>query len=242
MKVLFVGDGRTDIGAAVQNPAERLAGGPIPILTRKIIHAIDRDSPAISWQDVPRFNPNRQKAGYEHQVTAAIVVSARSFDCQATVCVADQDGDHSRIEAMNRGRDRGVLLSRGAHQCVCGVAVRSIEAWSLGVPDAIAVVLKRDEKQVRDLYPHHRVEELYELSGKEEHRPKSLLRKLAQLQDRKADVAFREEIAENTDIAKLEQACQLGFKPFAEALRIAFPPDVPPHGGDSAKPDAGTES
>ncbi len=241
MKVLFVGEGRTDIGAAAQNPAERRAGGPIPVLARKIIQTIDPDCPAISWRDVARFSPDKQKPGFEYRVAAAILVSIRTFDCQATICVTDQDGDESRIDAMNRGRERGLSKSSAEHRCVCGVAIQSIEAWSLGVPDAIASVLNLDESRIRGFYPHHRIEELHERSGKEEHRPKVLIEKLAQLQDRGADVEFREEIAENTDIAKLERACQLGFKPFAEALRIAFPPDLPPHGGDCAKLDAGSE-
>jgi len=122
---------------------------------------------------------------------------------------------------MEEGRIDGLEAVGTSHYCVCGLAVKSVEAWSLADPDAIATVLGIDVKEVRALYPHFRIEEFYQNSGKPEHRPKDLLERIAQLRGRHADSGLRQEIAEHTNLSRLEEACPKGFTPFAEALRAA---------------------
>jgi hypothetical protein len=103
---------------------------------------------------------------------------------------------------------------------VCGLAVESIEAWTLGAPEALAEELAVDVEQVRALYPAGvGVEELYENSGKEQHRPKRLLQRIAQLKHRNDTTAFRQAVAERTAVVALENVCERGFAPFAKKLR-----------------------
>jgi hypothetical protein len=45
---------------------------------------------------------------------------------------------------------------------------------------------------------------------------------LAQLKHRKDCTEFRQEVAEKTEVARLGQACPIGFAPFAEQVRNAF--------------------
>ena len=59
-------------------------------------------------------------------------------------------------------------------------------------------------------------------SGKEEHRPKAILVKIATAHGRAANTDFRTAVAERTEIEKLENECPKGFKPFAQEVRRAF--------------------
>jgi hypothetical protein len=102
------------------------------------------------------------------------------------------------------------------------LAIESVEAWTLAVPDKIAEELGVSVELVRKQYPGLHVESMFEQSGKEEHRPKKLLERIAQLKHRADSTAFRQAIAERTEIASLEKACPQGFGPFAAALRTFF--------------------
>ncbi len=237
MKVLFVGEGKTDIGPAEFGMSPQPARGPVFHLARKIVPHIDEEGcPAVRWSELTRFPPPDKKKGFEAKVAKAILVSARLHNCQGTICVADCDGDPTRLEDMIRGRDRGIEAVGGDHACACGLAVESIEAWTLGAPEAIAEVLEIDITEVRKCYPGKNVEELSEQSGKPEFHPKSLLDRIAQLKHRVGDVEFREEVAVRTQVDRLEVVCTRGFKPFAKALREAFPQAADEAGPDSESP------
>jgi hypothetical protein len=218
MKVLFIGEGRHDIGDSTGDFEPRPAKGSIPTLARQVCPAIAEDSPALAWREVSRFHPDAKKHGFQHKVAGAILVSVRRFNCAGTVCVADQDRDPDRLVQLEAGSERGRKLFPN-HPVACGVAVESVEAWTLGVPEAIAAELRIDPQAVRQEYPHFRIEELYEKSGKPEHRPKALLERIAALGDQEDCTTLREAVALRTDIGALEVACKEGFKPFADQLR-----------------------
>ena len=107
----------------------------------------------------------------------------------------------------------------------CGVAVRSIEAWTLGARQALAEVLGTTVQELRRACPSIAPEELYEGSGKQEHRPKALLDALANRFGHRGDsLELREQVAAQADIAELVMNCPEGFAPFVAALRTAFGP------------------
>jgi hypothetical protein len=222
MKVLFVGEGKNDIGPSELDSGPRAARGVVPALARKVVALINEDCPALAWRELSLFDPRARKKGFAAKVTAAILVSSRRFACGGTVCVADRDRDGERLTQMAAGRETGLELAGGAHGAVCGVAVESVEAWTLGAPEALAEELGLDPGAVRKEYPKTDVESLHENSGKPEHRPKALLARIANLKNRSDDTEFREAVAQRTDIAALERACQKGFRPFAEELRVVF--------------------
>jgi hypothetical protein len=224
VKVLFIGEGSTDIGKANSNPRNpRPASGVVPALARKICPSISASSIAMTWTEVPRFSPSRLKRGYEHKICAAALLAVRN-ECAGTICIADRDRDADRLVALAAGTSQvAELPGCRNHRIVSGVAVESIEAWTLGSPEAIAKALGLEGSQVRTLYPRGiDVESLWQQSGKEEHRPKRLLEQITQLKHRDDDGEFREAVAQLTEPLDLERACPSGFGPFAKRLREVF--------------------
>lgn len=215
MKVLFVGEGPHDIGAPQGCVTEPFTpGGVVPALARKVVPAIDATSVALKWTSLVRFHPSAKKQGFKAKGDAAGLI-ARTYGCAGIVLVVDADRDRE---------DRSKALSAVTApdlRVACGVAVESIEAWTVGAPEAIAEVLSCDVSVVKGLCVHA-PERLYESSGNPELRPSALLSRIAQVANRLGGRALREEIAEKTDVDALARACPTGFAPFAQALREAF--------------------
>lgn len=220
MKVLFIGEGRHDIGDANPNPYDpRPAQGTIPTLARRICDNIDPESMALAWREIRRFNPAAQRKGYPAKIAAAALLALRKFGCAATVVVADRDGDEDRQAKLQEGIDRARQLFP-QHPAAWGLAIESVEAWTLGVPEKIAEELGVDVQLVQQQYPRGTdVESLSQRSGKPDHHPKQLLEKIAQLKHRQDCTEFRQAVAERTDVTILSRACPKGFAPFAEQLR-----------------------
>jgi hypothetical protein len=223
VKVLFIGEGRHDIGDSSANPNHpRPAGGTIPTLAARVCPIISSDSIALAWREIQRFSPDARKRGFPAKVTGAALLAARKFDCAGCVCVTDCDGDEDRRLELQEGANRARKLFP-ALAIATGLAFQSIEAWTLGAPEGIAAELEIEVEDVRRQYPSGiHVEDLHERSGKVEHRPKALLEKIAGLKHREDSTDFRQAVAERTDVAALEHACAQGFHPFAEELRAAF--------------------
>lgn len=136
--------------------------------------------------------------------------------------VADRDGDTDRESQLRAGVEHANEVF-AKHPIAWGLAIESVEAWTLGVPDKIAEELGVAVGAVRELYPPGvSIEALSEKSGKEDHRPKRLLEQLANLKYRSDSTMFRQAIAERTDPAALEKVCPQGFGAFAARLRSLF--------------------
>jgi hypothetical protein len=226
LKVLFVGEGNHDIGPSGEAWGQpRPARGVVPVLARRVCPSIDAASVALPWRELSRLSPNARK-GLEAKVAAAITISARRFGCEGTVCVSDRDRGLDRLEALNRGKRRGLEVLGAPHTAAVGVAVESVEAWTLGAPQAIAEELGISADRVRAALPAKHVEALSESSGNEDHRPKALIDRIASLARQRDGTAFRCAVAERTEVEALRAACPEGFGPFADELRAAF---GPPH-------------
>jgi hypothetical protein len=133
--------------------------------------------------------------------------------------VADRDSKKDRQVEMDEGVQRA-RKQFPAHPVAWGLAVESVEAWTLGVPDKIAEVLGLDIELVQQQYPPGvDVESLSERSGKIHHRPKQLLERIARLKHRQDSTELRQAVAERTAVTALALACPQGFGPFEEQLR-----------------------
>jgi len=223
VKVLFIGERPHDIVAPSANPDQpRPARGTIPTLARRVCAGIAPDSIALAWREISRFNPAAGKRGYSAKVPAAALLAVMKFNCGATVVVADRDRETSRQRELEDGVERAHLVFP-QHPAIWGLAIESVEAWTLGVPDTIAQELSVDVALIRHEYPRGvDVESLSEHSGKREHRPKQLLERIAQLKHSNDSTELRQSIAERTDVFALARACPRGFAPFTERLRKAF--------------------
>src|SRR5262249_48621831 len=133
-----------------------------------------------------------------------------------------------RLPDMEAGRDRGRGSVGEAHLVVCGVAVESIEAWTLGAPSALAGHLEVEVSAVCKLYHLNQVETFKETSEKREKQPKAILQQVAGLGNQNDSTDLRVCVAERVDVDELKRHCKDGFKPFADALVTAFggPPEV----------------
>ena len=165
-------------------------------------------------------------AGDEYQVVSgdSLYRIAKKYDCTGCVFITDRDGKPDRVANLQNGVARATELFPGFPMAF-GVAWESVEAWALGVPSAIAEVLGEEEKRIQQQCPSGvHVEAMHENSGKEDHRPKRLLERIARSKGWPDSVEFRVAIAEKTDVSALEKACPQGFAPFARSLRSAFIP------------------
>jgi hypothetical protein len=224
MRVLFIGEGTHDIGPPAFDPQPRPAAGVVSTLARRVCPAISQDSLALAWTEITILDPKKRRRGLDAKVERAIVLSVEKYGLDGTVCVADQDRDATRLNAMEEGQTRGLNIVRRPHAAACAVAVESIKAWTLGAPEAIALVLGTDAGDVQSHYRLRDVESFYQHSGKPDHRPKDILGRIAAAKHRKDSSEFRSAVAEHTDVAALKQTCPLGFRPFAEKLAAAFGP------------------
>lgn len=215
-RVLFIGDGAHDIGSSdwpTDDPYP--AGGVVPRLAAKVA-AIDRErSQALHWAhpSLVRFTTNRKTRGYEAKIKAAKLLLERRLELDGLVCVVDEDNDSDRrgLPAVAHA------LASDACPIACGVAVRSIEAWTLGARKPLAEALGI----AVDALPKPHPESFYASSGKPELRSKDVLQGLARHRGGDART-LREDVAERTDPDDLCRTCPEGFAPFAAALRAAF--------------------
>lgn len=220
MKVLFVGDGSHDVGTPEFSPQPRTASGVVATLCRKIVPSISMDSQSLAWREIPLFGLVK-KRGLEHRLVAAKEIATR-HGCQATIAVADADGDAQRRLASLKSGQQSIQKSDPSHPVAVGVAVESIEAWTLGDSRAIATILELEHSEVERQYRPSRVEELNNNSEKPEKQSKVILKRLAEMKHRAASTDFRVEVAERSDPATLRQNCPLGFAPFADELKMRF--------------------
>jgi hypothetical protein len=218
-RVLFIGDGAHDIGSSdwpTDDPFP--AGGVVPRLAAKIAD-IDRErSQALHWAHprLARFAANRKTRGYEAKIRAAqLLLERRLLDLEALVCVVDEDNDPDRRDLPTHAH----ALASDACPIACGVAVRSIEAWTLGARKPLAEILGLSVDEL----PKPNPESFYASSGKPELRSKDVLKRLAERRGGDART-LREEVADRTDPDDLCRTCPAGFAPFAAALRAAFGP------------------
>ncbi len=216
-RVLFVGDGKHDVGGPDWTVEDAFpAGGVVSHLVVRTAAVELEGSLALRWKDILRLSPSA-KRGYSGKLRAALLLAERKYGLGGVVAVVDEDHDAKRRELA------GVTDAGSQCPVVCGVAVRSIEAWTLGSPTALAEVLGTTREQLRSAYPTVPVEQLYEGSGKEELRPKRLLRSLSQKFARREDsLELREEVARLADVDELYKTCPDGFAPFAVNLRKTF--------------------
>lgn len=199
----------------------------MPHLAERVAAVDRKHSLAMPWSHprLSRFRPKnraRRTHGYEAKVRAALLQIDRGvIRVDGLVCVVDEDNDRERRSLP----DAAHALASETCPIAAGVAIRSIEAWTLGARKAVLQALGTTLDMVVKTCPPGPVEEFYEGAGDRSRRPKHVLQRLAHELGRVQDsLELREEIASQTDPDELCRSCPDGFKPFADALRAAFGP------------------
>jgi hypothetical protein len=225
VKVLFVGEGKHDIGPAefgAPSGDGRPPRGVVPALAARAVPAVDlASSRTLSWRDIPLLS-REKRTGLDRKVKGAALVARRRLGCVALVCVHDRDGQRnaSRLESMRRGANEA-----SEHlPVVCALAVESIEAWTLGAPGALADELGLEPSTLRRHYDPGRVEVLHEGIGKAEKQPKALLEQIASEVHRRDGLDLRESVAAKTNVDELTRNCPEGFGVFCKELRDKLAP------------------
>lgn len=187
-----------------------------------MVPTISDESASYRWKDIPVLDKRDKRRGWAAKVKRAIALASRKgFD--ATICVVDEGQRESgRLAEMREGVELGLTLADTSHKVALGVAVRTIEAWTLGAPTALCSVLHIDQERLREVYDERHVEDFHPDSGRPEYRSKEHIDRLAELCGEQDSTAFRVRIAEATSVKELEHRCPKGFKPFADQLRATF--------------------
>ncbi len=224
--MLFVGEGTHDVGPnEFGAPAHqgRPARGVVPRLEARVVERIDlASSRALTWHEIPLLSRDR-KPGLDRKVKGAALIASRSMGCAALVCVHDRDGGRNahRLDDMVRGADEVKTLP-----VVCGLAVESIEAWTLGAYHALAAELEVDVARLRKHYDPAQAETFLPHSAKVEKQSKGLLERVATEGHRAPDLALREAVAERTDVGALAERCPEGFETFRKQLEKRLAPST----------------
>ncbi len=230
MKILFVAEGDHELGKAGGLHPPHTARGVLFTLVRKIVPNIT-DGLALRWTEISLFPINRskldrdlKKKGLDIKVKRAVLLSALVFGCDGTICVVDGDtAANDCLATMAIGREEAFKILVRSVPVVFGVAMLSIEAWTLGARQAIADCLGVPLATIGAEYPKRKhIEELFATSGIESNRPKNVLRRIVALAHCNDSTELREAIAEATSIAEPKRECPKGFAPFVDELMRAF--------------------
>jgi predicted signal transduction protein with EAL and GGDEF domain len=219
VKVLFVGEGTHDIGPTefgTPTHEGRPARGVVPRLAARVVERIDlASSRALGWNQIPLLSRDRER-GLDRKVKAAALIASRRMGCAALVCVHDRDGVRNkyRLDDMVRAADEETSLP-----VVCGLAVESIEAWTLGACEALAEELGVDVARLRKHYDPAQTETFLPNSGKVEKQSKGLLDRVAAEGHQDPGLALREAVAGRTNVEELAKRCPEGFGAFRAQLQ-----------------------
>lgn len=219
MKILFVGEGRHDIGTHEFPPRPGAPDAFLLGICQKLVPEISSDSIAIKWSQINLFSKDRRR-GLDRKLLAASQLAA-SHGCVGLIAVVDQDRDEDRIRILNETRN-AIALREPTQRAAVGVAIESIEAWVLGDPAAIASTIGKTESEVLSVYRLASVESLYERSGNHETRPKGIVSRIAAIAHSEDSAEWRCDVADRISISTLERNCPSGFKPFADDVRRVF--------------------
>lgn len=225
MRILFVGEGPTDVGRQTCcDPSDSEALGAVaPVLVRKILEA-HASRHSVRFDFVPRRFGWVRRGGFQRKIQTSMAL-AREQGFDAVVALTDRDGpsNHGRLKALRAGRDDAWNKDLNPLPCALGMPIETIEAWLL-TPDAAREGLGLEETPAECPAP----ESLGGKSGEPDH-PKSVFNswcaeaptgRFTSMTDAMAAVA------ERTDVDSLTRRCPQGFAPFAEEVRTRLGPLV----------------
>jgi len=215
VRVLLVSEGRHELGDCGEGyvPAEALP--PLAILVHRMIgRAGTVRFCCRRGKSIRNVHRGRMSSGWGKKVYSAMWRGAngpegRTFD--AVVVVVDRDGPKNaqRLAQMQQGRD---VYGDSSIPCALGVAVEAFDAWMIADAHGISAgggdATKADANVETIRLPKGAADAIFGTHGGTGLGPKYAI------------------VAQEADIANLEQLCPQGFKPFADEVRQRIRPMV----------------
>lgn len=203
VRVLFVGEGSHDVGArAARGGAHATPGGVLFAIAQRISPVVAFEAQATTWTAAARG-----ARGYADKVRL-LDLRAQVDDIDLVVTLIDRDDDARKLQTIERAARQTQV------PFVCAEAVRVIEAWTLGDPEAIA-------RHTGNANAARHIAGsisggVESLAGTD---AKSLLR--AVLGSHRDVTSSCVLIAQHADVGVLCANCPKGFRPFADKLAKA---------------------
>ncbi len=234
LRVLIVGEGRSDIGdldaLALPQPvgkrAKAVVQGFVPPLVRRVLGKVDIEAQKVT--SLGRYEKKAKLDGHADKAAKALALAfAGSFDVLVFVKDVDRQGGvkksakerNAKLKAMHFQIDAGFAAVTGAEAVarVKGTPCRMIEAWALGDADAIAKVANVRAK--REPCPSAPEELWGDESDTASSHPKCVLPRVL---GKEAAAETFEEIAHEVDLDRLVESCPESFEPFLRELRAVL--------------------
>ena len=199
MKVLIVSEGEHELG-------DDSLDGALLTLSSRLLNFNENVSFEREKVSSPKVRQHAQpgRGGRYKKRALGWIRLAEREGYDAIILVIDQDGDEEREQQFDQAQeyeDRRLSLPRAL-----GVAIKTFDAWMLADEQALSEVL---ETHI-DLQPNPESED----------DPKGKCESLRdQAHSQLSLRAMYAEIAERTDMEKLEARCPNGFAPFAQRVR-----------------------
>ena len=195
MRILIVSEGVHELGD------NSLDGALVMLASRLLDGNVSFERKKVSSSEVRQHTQQGKDGRYEKRALGWIRLAEREgYD--AIILVIDQDGDEERKRQFDRAQDDLRLSLPRA----LGVAIKTFDAWMLADEQALSAVLGTHI----DLSPNPESED----------DPKSRCENLRnEARSQLSPRAMYAEIAERTDMEKLEARCPNGFAPFAGRVR-----------------------
>ena len=196
MRILIVSEGVHELGD------NSLDGALVMLASRLLDGNVSLDRKKVSSSEVRQHTQQGKGGRYEKRALGWIRLAEREgYD--AIILVIDQDGDEERKQQFDRAQEDRRLSSLPR---ALGVAVKRFDAWMLADEQVLSEVLET------------RIDPLPNPESEDD--PKGKCENLRN--EARSQLSPREmyaEIAERTDMEKLEARCPNGFAPFAGRVR-----------------------
>jgi len=222
MRIFLVGEGRHDIGdLAIASPYRRSRPGFLQPVIEKIIGSrVTFDGQKVSLLGKKPVRGLRGALERKAWMASLLAENAES-DLLVFVTDLDRSSGTRRSDAVKDIERKSEMINRGCQsqavgrvECVPGIPCRTIEAWAMGDPAAVASLVGAGDS-VR--LPGGKGPE--GLWGKprdpDSDHPKMVLKRILGHEGTQEDLG---KIAEHADIRAVRQACPLSFEPFATDL------------------------
>jgi hypothetical protein len=208
VRVLLVSEGKHELADCPEGYVPDEALPPLAILVRRLTGTDGKIRFCCRrGKGIRNVHRGKMSSGWGKKVYSAVWCAQNGMEGEtfdAVVVVVDRDGPRNaeRLAEMQQGRD---LYGDSRFPCALGVAVEAFDAWMIadraGIEAAGGDGTKAHTNPESVRHPKDQADAIFGTRGGAGLGPKYTI------------------IADKTDLARLEECCPKGFKPFADEIR-----------------------